>query len=523
MIEFELKFQIPPARRDAVRAFVAGSKRPALRPLRLQASYFDTPQRLLARSGIALRVRREGAAWVQTLKGAAPDGLGREECNHPLDDGDDINTPPDVDPLRHRGVPLGDQLIDLLASNPDDRLQCSYRSEVMRLQRQLKTRFGTVELAFDEGQLIGAGDRLAICELEIELITGHPMAVIDVARRWAMRFGLWLDTRSKAERGDLLSRGLNVSPPHADIAQSALHEQHPPRMALQASIASVRNPILANASQIASGRFDPEHVHQLRVMLRRLRVMLRLFGDDPAAAELGLPLVEPAADLFRGLGAGRDRSVLAGPVSADIQAALRQAGEGGELPLPGSDDADAGTVELVRSSPSQSLLLSLVEVTLSAMVDAHASVDSTLSLPDPGHSGGKPARTARLRRLLLRRLGHWQASISRAAGNFDELDENARHQLRKHVKRLRYAIDAADDVLDKRRAKAIRKPLKQAQQVLGEINDLATALRAFDRPDAGHRDWFARGWLIARQQALIGGGVKSMNRLARATRKKKLR
>lgn len=523
MIEFELKFQIPPARRAAVRAFVAGNKRPALPPIHLQAIYFDTPQRLLAASGIALRVRREGAVWVQTLKGAAADGLGREECNHTLQDATSAGTPPEVDPQRHRGLPLGDRLIDLLASNPAERLQCSYRSDVKRLRRQLKTRFGSVELAFDEGHLLSTTDRLAICELEIELINGHPLAVIDVARRWALRFGLWLDIRSKAERGDLLARGLSVSPPRSDIAPAALHEQHPPRIALQASIASVRNPILANASQIASGRFDAEHLHQLRVMLRRLRVILRLFGDDPAAAELGLPLVEPAAELFRGLGTGRDRSVLASQVSTDIEAALRQAGEAGPLPVPGVDDVDARMVELVRASASQSLLLDLVQVTLPAVVDVHTAHDDKLSPAEPTHPGDKSARPVRLRKLLLSRLGRWQRAIARDADQFVELDETARHQLRKHVKRLRYAIEAAKGLLDERKVKAIRKPLKQAQQVLGEINDLATALGAFNRPDAGHLAWFARGWLIARQRALVDAGVEPMQRLARATRKKKLR
>ncbi|MEO8280342.1 MAG: CYTH and CHAD domain-containing protein, partial [Ideonella sp.] len=296
MIEFELKFQIPPDRRAAVRAFVGGRKQPALQPVDLQAIYFDTAQRLLARSGIALRLRHEGTAWVQTLKGLAPDGLGREEYNLTLEGVGDSDHPPDIDPQRHRGVPLGKRLIKLLAANsdaeanPHSGLRCSYRSNVRRLQRHLKTRFGTVELAFDEGHLASEGGRLPICELEIELISGQPMAVIDAARRWAPRFDLWLDTRSKAERGDLLARGLTVAAPRSDIAAIKLREQHLPRAALQTALVSVRNPILANASQIASGSFDDEHVHQLRVMLRRLRVCVRLFDDDPEAAALGRPL-----------------------------------------------------------------------------------------------------------------------------------------------------------------------------------------------------------------------------------------
>ena len=528
MIEFELKFQIPPGRRDAVRSFVAGRGRPLLRPVDLQALYFDTPRRLLARAGIALRLRHEGAGWVQTLKGAATDGIGREEYNLTLQHLGDSRSPPDVDPRRHRDVPLGKRLVELLAADADPDtdtgLRCSYRSDVRRLLRQLKTRFGTVELAFDEGHLVSEGSKLEICELEIELISGHPMAVIDAARRWAPRFGLWLDTRSKAERGDLLARGERIAVAQSQVARTTLHEQHSPRAALQASIVAVRNAILANASQIASGLFDAEHVHQLRVMLRRLRVHLRLFADDPAAAASGRPLAAPAAELFRGLGAGRDRSVLAGPVSTNIVAALRQAGDDGEFQLPNADDADARMVELVRSLASQQLLLGLVEATLPAFVDVPSASEGRVSLAGAAPADAKLIKQSHLSSLLAKRLGHWQRSIARDAGKFDELDEAARHRLRKHVKRLRYAIEATNGLFDKRRSKAVTKPLKSAQLLLGDLNDLSTAIQVFGGvAGADHRAWFARGWLIAQQQTQVDCVARPMKRLALAMRKKRLR
>ena len=44
------------------------------RSTRLQAVYADTAQQHLAAAGLALRLRKEGRAWVQTLKGRG-DGL----------------------------------------------------------------------------------------------------------------------------------------------------------------------------------------------------------------------------------------------------------------------------------------------------------------------------------------------------------------------------------------------------------------------------------------------------------------
>ena len=113
MNEIELKFQVPPARRAQVDAAVAG--RAPQRRVRLQAVYVDTPDRLLAQAGLALRVRREGRDWVQTLKGATDDGMRRAEHNVPLGR---MNEAPQADPGRHRGTAVGDRLLKLLAAQP---------------------------------------------------------------------------------------------------------------------------------------------------------------------------------------------------------------------------------------------------------------------------------------------------------------------------------------------------------------------------------------------------------------------
>lgn len=528
MIEFELKFQIPPEQREAARRFVVGRQRPAARPVHLQALYVDTPQRLLAQAGIALRLRHEGTGWVQTLKGSAADGLGREEYNLPPPEATDARTPPAIDPQRHRGTRLGDRLNELLAAaGADGELTCRYRSDVHRTTRLLKTPHGTVELAFDDGRLIGAGAPWPICELEIELVDGHPLAVTDVARRWALRYGLWLDIRSKAERGDLLARGQTVAPAVSEVDRPAMHGQHAPRAALQATLVTARQPILANASQIASGRFDDEHVHQLRVALRRLRVYLRLFDDDPAASALAQPLAEPAADLFRRLGAARDQTVLAGPIAEGIESALRRAGDDARpLKMPQAPSAAAeDPVQAVRSLPAQRLLLSLIEATLPGVVDGPIADDAGAAIADAVRGGGASAAAPiALKPLLRHRLRRWQRAIARDADRFAELDEVARHRLRKHVKRLRYAIDASEAVLDGRRRRPIVKALKRAQAVLGDLNDLSTAIRAFGDGDPGdRRAWFARGWLVARHDALVADARRPLRRLAKAAGRKKLR
>lgn len=67
MVEVELKFQIPAARRTALLKALDPKKS---QQIQLQAKYYDTADRQLARHGVALRQRLEGTRWVQTLKAA---------------------------------------------------------------------------------------------------------------------------------------------------------------------------------------------------------------------------------------------------------------------------------------------------------------------------------------------------------------------------------------------------------------------------------------------------------------------
>src|SRR5258706_8660457 len=91
-------------------------------------------------------------------------------------------------------------------------LAFQFLTKIRRRSSDLRTRLGVVELAFDEGAIVAGDRRMPVCELEIELVRGSPLAVIATAKQWVLRHGLWLDTRSKAERGDMLARGESAAP-----------------------------------------------------------------------------------------------------------------------------------------------------------------------------------------------------------------------------------------------------------------------------------------------------------------------
>ena len=155
--------------------------------IRLHAMYFDTPERELAKARIAIRLRQEGRDWVQTLKMPGINAITRIELNHPR-----------PGPVLDLSVYAGTEVEAALAAIKGE-LGLRYETDVQRMLRKVRTRYGTVELAYDTGILRAGALELPISELEFELVSGRPAAIFAVARGWQQRHSLVLDPRSKSE------------------------------------------------------------------------------------------------------------------------------------------------------------------------------------------------------------------------------------------------------------------------------------------------------------------------------------
>jgi triphosphatase len=492
MSEVELKLQVPGAALAAVERELA---RGATQRLRLQAIYFDTADRRLAAAGLALRVRKEGRHWVQTLKSGSAHGIERSEHDVPL--ALPAGREPAPDPALHGGTPPGDALAALLAAGGGPLLP-QYRTDIWRRRRLQRSQRGTVELALDRGEITATGAdgqarRWPVCELEVELQRGDARAVTDVAARWAVRHGLWLDTRGKAERGDRLSRGLGPGDPVPAAKAGPLRwrKAMTPAAAWQTLLDNLLAHALPNWSEVAGGSPAAEPVHQLRVALRRLRSAERFVAGWPgvAAGETACAWADPAAALFSRLGQARDSDVLAAGPQREVDAALARIGEA-PLPLPTGPGAPAWT-DAERARHGAVLL----------MLQAAALL--------PPAADGPPV----LRTLAAERLAEWHARLRKDAKRFAALDDEARHRVRKRTKRLRYAVEFAAALFPRAAVEAYLAPLREAQERLGEFNDLCVAIAAY-RPLTAEapQAWFALGVLAGRREAAL---VRCAQALAR--------
>ena len=471
--ETELKFQIPAPSLAAVKRGIATK---TARTLALQARYFDTPDQRLATHHVALRMRREGAQWVQTVKALGPSAMVRLEHEVRLDSSEDA---PALDTARHAGSAAGHALAAALGDGADA-LQLAFETRVLRTLRLVRHAGALVEVALDVGEVIAGERHQPLCELEFELKRGPLDGLLSLAARWAKQHGLWLDVRSKAERGLRLAGAAGAGAP-AQSDRPALTPDMSGDAALRAMVGACLAQILPAAAAVAGGAEEAEHLHQLRVGLRRLRSALRMFGDGTDAAD---PNWGPAlATLFNRLGSTRDRDVFAHTVFP----ALRAAGAPlAELP-PGECEDNPG--DSVRGMDCTALLLKLLGFAQGA------------TLQIPGNDGAEVPSLLSMWQPRLRRL---RRQLRKDAERFLDLDDESRHRCRRRLKRWRYSLEFAAPLYA---AKAMRRNLarvRAAQEILGRYNDLATAEQAFlALTTQDPRAWFAVAWLRAHREHLV--------------------
>ena len=478
--EIELKLVVPAAavRRLASHRLLRGRSRPARR--RLHSIYFDTPALDLWRQGIALRVRREGRRWLQTVKGggSAQGGLHqRAEVESEV-----AGPQPDVSRIRDR---------DFAAAFASPRLRAElapvFSTEFTRSSRLLELDAETrVEASVDQG-LIRSGKRAEpLSELELELKGGAPHHLYDLALKLAEDVPLSIEDRSKAERGYALARDERAAPVKSQPA--ALDRGMSVNDAFKAVTWASLAHLHANERGMLEGR-DPEFLHQMRVALRRLRSAVSVF-TPPLPEPVIAPVRNDLRWLATSLGPARDWDVFVTETLPPIEAEFGAHG--------GLADFSARCNRLRRTAGARArrAVRSVRYRRLALSTAAWLASEGWFAQLDPVAAGALQAPVGEFAAAVLERRYNQVRKKGRKLG---ELSAVELHRLRIAIKKFRYAADFFAGLYEPGAAQQALKRLSRLQDVLGAMNDAATVANlmagAFDGA-RGRRVLEAKGILL---------------------------
>ena len=201
MQEIEIKLQIPTLFKQQL---IEDIQQKSPKNIHLHAKYFDTAQSELAQHYMAIRMRKENDIWMQTFK-AAHSHVQRYELDLARSD----NATLDLSLYeQHPEVLTRLKNIDLST------LDLEFETIIDRTLLDLTFNDSQIEFCLDQGHIKTTKQQQAICEVEFELKKGQVQDLINIVKQWVKKYHLWVDVRSKAERGHLLSKQQTVSPAH---------------------------------------------------------------------------------------------------------------------------------------------------------------------------------------------------------------------------------------------------------------------------------------------------------------------
>lgn len=488
--EIELKLALPTSDPSSLGKQLARTPALARRKathLHLHNVYYDTPEQILRRERVALRIRRLGSdarpQWLQTLK------LGGR--------GDSA--------LSQRGewetaVPDAALALDALEATPWSRIDPDgtvfralapcFVTTFDRTSWSVHKRDGSVvEVSLDVGQ-IAAGDKSApICELELELIAGQPAVLFDLAQQIARTIAVLPSNLSKAERGyalaqDSLDMPLRARPP-------SLASDMPLPEAAQHVLREMFCQFTFNLNALRTSD-DPEVVHQARVGWRRFKSACRLF--KPALSVNAVPSWQELQPLLTFLGDLRDLDVARTetlPPLADAYAAgdarRTKAWQAMGQALMQAADLQRKAVQYALKEPAVGVALLATTQWLEGLSGPNGPDDARV----------EPEMTLRrwARRRMVRLHGQLRLAL-KDAGN-----PVSQHRARIFAKRMRYGIEALRPLLPKRRAQRWHQQATGLQTSIGATRDVRQAgvLAARLEADGGLVE-FLRGVAVGQER-----------------------
>jgi len=480
--EAELKLSVRPEHAARI------GKHPVVRKLKtgrastkhLVGTYFDTPDLLLRRRDMSLRVRAVDRRFIQTLKRMKPSEgaiFARDEW-----EADVAGESPDISKLEASDIRQIFEADGVAAS-----LRPLFSTDVQRTVWHLNDDGAEIELALDVGEIRDRnGGRVPICEAELELKAGDARRLYDVALALNDRVDCTVSGQAKSERGYALYG--KEAPMPVKASRVALKRG---TTVWQGFVAISRNCLAqleANAPVAREGR-DPEGIHQARIAIRRLRAVFKVF--------------KPALPADK-------RKYFA----KDLRWLQQQLGDARDLDVFLYEMLDPMLAHLPTEPALIALRARVVKARAAAQTRARKALQSRrygrlrLELErwfaEPLAPDADPVLSRSVRWFARRSIRKAQDKMIAAGDDIAGLSEAGLHALRIRGKQVRYCVEFFAGLFPEKGPRRHARLLAQLQDCLGALNDSVVANDVLARLEraGGALDPRAKahvvGWFAAR-------------------------
>lgn len=427
----------------------------------LRAIYFDSQDAQIAKARAGLRIRRESGRWVQTLKLESGPGQ-RAEFNHVLagrladpPPALDASGLPDARALKTVGLKKSQRAVFTEITH----LKAQFEVQVRRVIWTLPMGSSAIELALDQGSIQSPAQRQSINELELELVSGSPADLWQLAHDLLQWLGPFyqLEPRSKALRGYGQIWPEFSNPPKAQTCNAtgfAPVLTHHFTQGIEA---------LAHRLLQIQNSTDPEGVHMARVALRQVRTLLKLL-IQAGQPEPALSLLPRCAALANQLGPLRDLDVAEIETLVPLQK---------KLPEDASLQVLARAVHAEQNALRHAIRESLQTPEVPQLLCALGQLSCQLPQAPVAHSAS--AFAEHQANLLRKKISQREKRLKIAQ------TAEAQHRLRLAHKALRYAAPVLKDLGAPQDLGRWAKDSARAQNHLGKAHDKAVALQTLTR------------------------------------------
>ncbi|HEY5795864.1 MAG TPA: CHAD domain-containing protein [Bosea sp. (in: a-proteobacteria)] len=416
----------------------------------MRSVYYDTSRHKLLRAGYRLSIRTQSGKRFQDVELATVAALAAVPCWSTAIDEDGPGDASLAD------TPLADILGDAAAG----KLKPVFVVDLRRRSATLERAGSTIAASFDTGTIDAEGAVERICELRLELVSGAPEALLDLARELGSAVPLTLILRPPGERG------FRLLPAQADRPVGDPSIELLPAMTTRAAADGICRgcaaALLEGLAQLSSGG-GQDALHRTRIGLRRLRALL-WFLKPVLGVEAAL-LAGRLRSFAQFLGAARELDVFCDRVLAPLQRANPDA--------PGAD-ALFESFDRRRQDEHEKVLAfvqspAMLEFGL-GLVDGLAS----LSVSEPAALKNAELRERPVVDFVRMRLDKRLKAFLKESRDLLHCAPERQHDIRVQAKKLRYAVEGFHPVIGAKESRKLTAALVRLQDLLGELNDART-------------------------------------------------